>query len=262
MQGFEQTLHANVIRVCLAEQADQAALLATLQQSKPDMVAAIGSSAAAFATRHIRDIPVIYFMVMNPDQALLQAGNVHGVVLNQNPVLMLDSLRDMGIAAARIGTISSSLLKPSFALEQLSTALKQRGLKLNLATVSGVVSDLRVLDTLLQDSDAIILIPDQQAITARTYKYLVERSRQLRIPLLVPTGLLVKVGGLLSFNHDAADIGRQAAEMANSILDGDHALPPQPQYARHNALVINRTTAKWNRLRLPRSMQLNSRIYD
>ncbi|MDX8404767.1 MAG: ABC transporter substrate binding protein [Mariprofundus sp.] len=261
MQGFEGALKGNVMRVCLAEEPDQQALLATLKQSHPDMVAAIGSSAARFATRYIKDVPVIYFMVMNPDAAMLRADNVRGVVLNQNPALMLDALQAMGAGAGHIGTLSAAQGEASFALQQLQTEVQARGLTLNVATVRGQIDDKQIIDKLINSSDAMILIPDRLAITARTYRHIVARCRQQRIPLLVPSGLLVKLGGLLSFTHDAADIGRQAAEMANRIMDGD-AGNDRPEYARHNTMVINRTTSKWNRLRLPRSMQIGSVFYD
>jgi len=262
MQGFQSALDAEVTRVCLAEEPDQEALLAVLKASKPDMVAAIGSSAARFAAREISELPVVYFMVMNPDESILRAHNMHGVVLNQNPALMLEALQSMGVDAGHIGTIDSTGSEARFAMKQLDEAVKSRGLELNVATVVGDSDDLQRIDELVKKSDAIILLPDRMAISARSYSHIAKLCRQKRIPLLVPTGLLVKLGGLLSFNHDAADIGRQAAALANRILHGQPVLSERPEYVRHNTMVINQTTVKWNRLRLPRSMLTGSQFYD
>ena len=260
MRGFEADLDANVIQFCLAENDDHEGLLTTIRQAAPDLIAAVGTTAAHFATRHIEDIPIVYFMVMNPDDALLQAKNTQGVVLNQNPALMLDMLEDLHIGAQRIGTLSSDSMQHTFAMQHLQQAVAKEGLSLNVVSVGGALNSREAIDQFVKKSDAIILLPDRVAITARLFHRLVEVSREQRVPLLVPTGLFVKLGGLASFRHDAPDIGRQAAAMANQILDGDSV--EQVEYPRHNQMVFNRTTVKWNRLQLPRSLQRGARIYD
>ncbi len=260
MRGFEAELDAKVIQFCLAENDDHDGLLMTIRKIAPDLIAAVGTTAAHFATRHIEDIPIVYFMVMNPDDALLQAKNSQGVILNQNPALMLDMLADLHINAQRIGTLSSDKMQHTFAMQRLQQAVEKEGLSLNVVSVDGALDRHEAINRLVANSDAIILLPDRIAITARSFRRLVELSREHRVPLLVPTGLFVKLGGLASFRHDAPDIGRQAAAMANSILDGDAV--EQVEYPRHNQLVLNRTTVKWNRLQLPRSLQLGARLYD
>jgi len=260
MRGFEAELDAKVIQFCLAENDDHDGLLTTIRQTAPDLIAAVGTTAAHFATRHIADIPIVYFMVMNPDDTLLQAKNSQGVVLNQDPALMLEMLTDLHIAARRIGTLSSDGMLHTFAMQHLQQAVAKEGLSLNVVSVGGVLDSREAIDQLVKNSDAIILLPDRVAITARSFHRLVELSREQRVPLLVPTGLFVKLGGLASFKHDAPDIGRQAAAMANRILDGNSV--EKVEYPRHNQPVINRTTVKWNRLQLPRSLQRGSKLYD
>jgi len=260
MRGFEAALDADVVQFCLAEHDDHDGLLETIRQTEPDVIAAVGSTAAHFATQHITGTPIVYFMVMNPSRELLQAKNTHGVVLNQDPALMLDILEDLNIAAKRIGTLSSASMSDSFDMLHLQQAVKKEGLSLNVIRVSKESESIDAIKQLVTNSDAIILLPDRTAITARSFRRMVEICRQHRVPLLVPTGLFVKLGGLASFAHDPPDIGRQAAEMTNRILDGDQT--QQIEYPRHNQLVLNRTTVKWNRLRLPRSLQRGSRLYD
>jgi len=260
MRGFESALDAQVIQFCLAENKDHDALLETIRQTHPDMIAAVGSTAARFATRHITDIPIVYFMVMNPDKTLLQAKNTHGVVLNQNPLLMLDMLEYLNVPANHIGTVVSADMQDSFALAQMKQAVMQKGLNLNVVQVGSANESVDAIKRLVKHNDAIILLPDRIAITARTFRRMVEICRQSRVPLMVPTGLFVKLGGLASFAYDAPDIGKQAAEMANRILHGE--IVQQVEYPRHNQLVLNRTTVKWNRLRLPRSLQRGSQWYD
>ncbi len=260
MRGFEEALDARVIQFCLAEDKDHAGLLETIRQAAPDLIAAVGTTAARFASLHIEDIPIVYFMVMNPDDKLLQAKNTQGVILNQDPILMLDILKDLNVGAQHIGTLSSDKMQHAFAMSHLQQAVKKRGLELNIARVNSQVESVDAMKKLVKNSDAIILLPDRVVITARSFRRLVELCRQNRVPLLVPTGLFVKLGGLASFTHDAPDIGRQAAEMANRILDG--ATQQQVEYPRHNQLVLNSTTVKWNRLRLPRSLRRGAQVYD
>jgi len=260
MRGFDEALDAEMIRFCLAESNDHDALLALMRQSKPDMVAAVGSTAAHFAVAHVTDIPIIYFMVMNPDRELLQADNAYGVVLNQDPALLLHVLRDMHIGARRIGTLISPGMQQRFAFRQLQQAVHDSDLTLQSVVVDRKIERSAAIRHLLEHSDAIVLLPDRQAITPTTLRQLVNQSRQLRVPLLVPTGLFVKLGALAAFTFDPPDIGRQAAAMANAILDGESVR--RFEFPRHKQLVLNRTTVKWNRLRLPRSLTLGARHYD
>ncbi|MDQ6968975.1 MAG: ABC transporter substrate binding protein [Mariprofundus sp.] len=260
MRGFESVLDASVIQFCLAENQDHEGLLEIINQSHPDMIAAVGSTAALFATRHIADIPIVYFMVMNPDKYLLQARNTHGVVLNQDPLLMLEMLEHLNISARRIGTLSSQAMQNSFALSRMQQAVAAKGMSLNIIKIKSSNQSVGAIEALVKHNDAIILLPDRTVITARTFRRMVEICREYRVPLLVPAGLFVKLGGLASFAYDASDIGKQAAEIANRILQGDTV--PQVEYPRHNQLVLNRTTVKWNRLRLPRSLLLGAKLYD
>jgi len=260
LRGFEASLDAKIIQVCLAENNDHAGILETIRQIAPDLIAAVGSTAAHFSARHISTIPIVYFMVMNPDDELLQSKNTQGVILNQNPALMLDMLTSLHVGAERIGTLSSDSMENAFAMRHLQQAVEKEGLSLKIGRVGSKLDSIDAITQLVKSSDAIILLPDRMAISARSFRQMVEICRQHRVPLLVPTGLFVKLGGLASFAHDAADLGHQAAEMANRILDGDAV--QKVEYPRHNQLVLNRTTVKWNRLRLPRSLQQGAKLYD
>jgi len=260
MRGFDEALDAEVIQFCLAESKDHDGLLAIMRASKPDMIAAVGSTAARFAVEHVTDIPIVYFMVMNPDRELLQAANAYGVVLNQDPALVLNMLREMNLGAQRIGTLVGADMENSFALNQLQQAASDSAVTLQVITLTEETDISAAIEKLVRNNDAIVLLPDRQAITASTFRRLVRLSRQQRVPLLVPTGLFVKLGGLASFSFDPPDIGRQAAAMANAILDGNPGR--KIEFPRHKQLVLNRTTVKWNRLRLPRSLTLGAKQYD
>lgn len=262
MRGFEARVDAKILRSCLAESEDSDVLLATIRAAAPDMIAAVGSTAAEFAVQRIKDIPIVYFMVMNPKRELLDATNASGIVLNQDPGLMLGVLKDLRIAPERIATVISSDMKDAFALKQLQQQVEAEGLQLDMRIIATDLAAVAAVEEMVTSSDAIILVPDRIAISARSFRQIVELCRKNQTPLLVPTGMFVKLGGLASFVQDAPDIGHQAAAMANRILDGEAVADQQIEYPHHNTLVLNRTTVKWNRLHLPRSLERGAKMYD
>jgi putative ABC transport system substrate-binding protein len=83
-------------------------------------------------------------------------------------------------------------------------------------------------------------------------EYLLLFSFENRVPILSFSDKYIEMGSLLALNIDAGDIGRQAGEMANMVLDGSDvaavpAAPPRKSLISLNLKVAEKMGIKIDR---------------
>ena len=88
------------------------------------------------------------------------------------------------------------------------------------------------------------MIPDATVVTPETFEFLLLFSQQNRMPIVTFAGKYVDTGALVSLDIDGFDLGKQAGEMANSILDGTRVSDIPNTEARKAVLKVNRKVAK------------------
>lgn len=80
-------------------------LLAAIQARKPNLIFAVGTGAALLAHEGIKDIPIVYSMVLNPHTYPLKGKNVCGISLDISPKEQLEFLKRVKPDIKKVGVI-------------------------------------------------------------------------------------------------------------------------------------------------------------
>jgi len=230
---------------------------------KPRMVLALGMQGLAEA-RKIRDIPVVYLMVLNPQAMLAGESNITGVSMHIPPEKQLAALADALPFKTNIGLLYDPDRSALF-VENARQAAAQMGLNL----VARQIRDARQAPDLilgLQDKiDVFWMLPDVSVATPETVEFLLLFSFENKVPIFSFSEKYVEMGAFMSMDIDARDMGRQAGEMAAAILAGTDVDRIEPVYAARAVVSTNVMIARKMGINLTLAMtsgvKINEKIF-
>jgi len=241
INGFESVCHARIKRLVLSEMKD-VDVVDKINEITPSIVLAIGPEALK-KVRPIQDIPVIYFMVLNPLSLLSGEKNVHGIGMTLPPETQLRALRDAMPGARTIGLLYNPD-KTGLLAEKTKAAARQLGLQL----VAEEVYNSRNVPSFIQEMkgkiDVFMMLPDVTVVTPETVEFMLLFSLENKIPIVTFSEKYVEMGALMSIGIDAFDIGAQAGEIAEKILSGKRVMNGGQIEARKAVISINLKAAK------------------
>jgi putative ABC transport system substrate-binding protein len=81
-------------------------------------------------------------------------------------------------------------------------------------------------------------------VTPETVEFLLLFTQQSGVPVVTFAGKYVDEGALISLDINSFDLGKQAGEMANKVLDGTRVSELPDSEARKAILRINRKVAQ------------------
>ncbi len=226
---------------------DKAAALrvaAELKADPPPAVLALGTKAAWTAARELpTTIPVVYAMVREPERYGVDGINITGVRMEVPPELVLAQLRLFAPEVNRLGILLSAQNSDPF-VGQAIQAAKAAGYTVTARRVTSARDVQRQSTAMLQEVDAIWLLPDPLVITPANFHSLRGQAARARVPLLSYTESLVEAGALLCVAPDRDELGLRAAARMKLVLDEGAtpgSLPPVvPEATR---VVLNRDAA-------------------
>jgi|GEM_PF-916404 len=215
---------------------------------RPSLIFALGAKAAYTAkvwTAEHTEIPVIFAMVLNwPKYRLLEGqDNIAGIASEAAPGTQLASMTIASPHIKKIGVIYSK----SYSSETIRQA-KKAAAKLGLTIIDEPInhpSEFRQAFKRLSDKiDGFWLLADPVVYTLSNVDWLEKRCTVDRLICVGQSRNIAETGVLLAVDPDIANIGRQAASIAKSILL-HHQLPSSigvmPPLGTH--LVLNIKTA-------------------
>jgi putative ABC transport system substrate-binding protein len=248
LDGFKNVCKANIKQLVLSEMKG-ADIVEKIQDIDPDMVLAIGNEALR-KVRKINNIPIIYFMVLNPQSILSEEQNITGISLNIPPRKQLSTFTSALPEIKRIGIIFDPSRSDAL-IEEVQSAAAESG---KILVAQKVHSSREVPSALLDMAgkiDVLWMLPDLTVITKMNVEFLLLFCLENKLPVIAFSEKYVALGALLSVGIDAFDIGRQAGEMAGQILSENYltyarhdgprkiALGFNPQIARKTIVSIN-----------------------
>jgi putative ABC transport system substrate-binding protein len=233
-------------------------MVAKIQARHARLIFAIGSNAAQLAHEHVRDIPIVYSMVLNPSKHDLGRANICGISLDVSPKEPLDFFAKLKPSVKRVGTIYNPSASDNV-IEEAATFARSAGFELvrkPAQTTKEALVAIRELES--EPLDAFLMILDPVIANDASFKVLLNFSLKKRIALIVPADPFVKAGALLSVGADYTKIGDQAWDIAKHILQGE--LKPSDVGIRHPDAVIvavNNTIARTLGLEVPRTLKVD-----
>ncbi|MBI4397070.1 MAG: hypothetical protein HY548_08250 [Elusimicrobia bacterium] len=225
--------------------AQAAAFINNLRSRKPDLILALGSSAARLVKERVRDVPMVFCMVVDPPSSNLMTG---GVTLDIRPAVQIDFIRKNFPQFKRIGIIYNPQRNRDVIRELKE--MRQNG-EVNL--VFAEATSIDQMDKALQDisakSDCLLMLSDPTIYTAQTASQLILQTLQRGVPLIAISSTFVKAGALAGIYADLEDNGCQASELAGRILEGEHADTLPISWSRKVKTAVNLVVAE--RLKVP-----------
>ena len=243
LAGFRTVCTARITKI-ISSELNEADTLKKARKTKPDLILAIGLDALQ-KVRTIRDVPIIYLMVPNPQsQSFIQDNNnVTGVSMNIEPERQFSALRQVLPHARRIAVLYDPDKSGHFVRKAQSIAATA-GFELVLKMVHSSQDAAAALEGLKTKMDALWLLPDTTVVNPATIDLLLLTALENRIPIFTFSRKSAEKGAMLSLEIDAQEAGKQAGEMANRILSGEDVHKIGEVDARGGILTVNMIVAK------------------
>ena len=188
-----------------------------VRKEKPDIILTIGVLATTIAKEKIKDIPIVFCMVINHARFQLTGANITGIAAEisieeqlKGHQAILGSLKDLGVIydPSKTGNIIVSAEKKA----------KDIGMNLVKYEINSSKEVPEAMEGLIGRIDALWLLPDSTVVTKKSFDLIKSTTLENKIPLLCTSDVFVKAGALAAVFSDYKCVGRQAAKLAKEIL--------------------------------------------
>lgn len=225
----------------------------TVRKEGAKAVIALGKDAVSISSALPESIPVIYGLIINPLKTERQ--NITGVYMTTPVSEYISFLNRYFPAIEKIGVICA-YEKKEFFDHTLKTP------KVKFCNAKNPYEFIEGINSLGNDVDALLLLPEKDLITAKTLEQLYLYSFKEKIPVIGISEKYVKIGSLFSLGFDTTSMGKQIGELAKKVvLQGSAAGIPQSPPDRFN-LYINNKTAESMNIKIPQNiLSLSKKIY-
>jgi putative ABC transport system substrate-binding protein len=236
IEGFKSVCHSRLERLVISE-SEGSDVLREIKTIRPGMVLAVGRDALSLV-KSIKNIPIVYLMVLNPQSILSGEKNISGVSMHISAEKQLRAVQEAVPRTKRIGLVYDPEKTGSFVREAREAAAT-----MNLTLVAKEARTSKDVPSLIMDMkkeiDVYWMLPDTTVITPPTVEFLLLFSLENNIPLLTFSEKYLEMGAFMSTGIDPFDMGLQAGEMANKILRGKDAGGVELVHARRMVVSTN-----------------------
>ncbi|MFC1895041.1 ABC transporter substrate-binding protein [Thermodesulfobacteriota bacterium] len=241
VSGFSRTCRAETRRIVLSEYTESD-LDGMVRSLDPRLVLAVGIDALSRA-KEVGQVPTVYVMVLGANSLASNSGNITGVSMYISQERQLAIVRNLIPSARSIGVVYDPVRSGVFVAGARESA-GAMGLGLIEKEVATSRQVLRKIMELRGSIDLLWMLPDLTAITPETIEAMLLYSMENRVPIMTFSQKYLELGALLSVSIDPYDMGRQAGDMANRILSGEHVRNIPLEYARKPIVRVNRKAAR------------------
>lgn len=185
-----------------------------------DVVVAISTPSAQAAVNNIKEKPVFFAAITNPETAGVLEKNVTGVS-DKSPVEKQAALIQRLLPNAKnIGIVYNTSEQNSFYLtEEFTKAAKEKGFNVIVKGVTTINEMASALDTLLPEIDVLYTSIDN--MLASTYPLIVEKCNKAGKPIIGATKSFAEQGALATEGISDYQVGYQTGEMVARYLNGE-----------------------------------------
>src|SRR3990170_7632773 len=185
---------------------------------KPDLVLAVGILAATLVKEQFTDIPIIFCMVINHKRFNLEGNNITGISSEVSVEEQFTILKELLGARKNVGVIYDPTKTGNIVSEadRVTKKLEFNFIKKEVTSESEVTP---VLKKMIDKIDVLWMIPDSTVITETSLNAISKILLKHHLPIFCTSDAIVKAGALVSVSPDYTYTGRQAARMAQTLLN-------------------------------------------
>ncbi len=215
----------------------------SIKLNPPKVVLTIGAPATKLAQEAIKEIPILFSMVVNPHKKGFSGNNISGITSDVPIRLQLDKLKTIVPAVESIGIIYNPKNTNNI-IEEAKQVTSDMGLKLVMYKVSSQKEVPRAIRDIIQEVNALLIITDSTVVNKHSFKYIITTTLENKIPTVTYTDYLVKAGFLFSLTPDYFSMGKQAGNIVCKFQKDKPKTQPLIESPQVLKLAINLKTAK------------------
>ncbi|MBI4689339.1 MAG: ABC transporter substrate-binding protein [Nitrospirae bacterium] len=256
IEGFEEYLKGKGINPWLVpydiEGDDRKAveIIDEVRQKKPDLILTLGTTATEAAAARIRNIPIVFTVVLNPAGNLRSHENMTGVAMDIPPIAQFEVVKSILPGAKRIGVLYNPV-ETGQVVENARDAAVRVGMTLIAVSVASGKEVPQKLEELSKKVDLLYMIADSTVYTPKSTEFILIHSLKNGIPFIGLSEKYVKAGALLALSWDYNDLGTQAGELAYKIIQNARPDELSIAYPRNIPLILNLRTARNIGIKIP-----------
>jgi putative ABC transport system substrate-binding protein len=211
------------------------------------------------AKEKIKDIPVVFCMVFNPQE--ITGSNITGVSMEIPDEEKLQLIKRILPDGKNLGVIYSPI--STLRYRKMSQTCRDFGLQLIGRKIDSGKELPEAFEQISRQIDCLLMIPDSKIYFPKSVEYLLLESLRKKIPVAGLSSLYTKAGALFSFECDYNDLGRQAAEVTLRILNGEKPAHIPPAIPKKINLSLNLIAAERLGINIPSQMiKEASEVFD
>jgi putative tryptophan/tyrosine transport system substrate-binding protein len=188
---------------------------------KPKVIYTIGARATKIINQEVRDIPIVFSVMLENRADYFKNSNLTGVSLSIPAKIQFQKLKQVYPNVKNVGVIYNTN-ENAFVISQALIAAKEENITLKLFPAHNA-QDIPSLEEM--QIDAIWLIPDTLICQQTIIKHLLLEAIKNKIVVMGFSPAYVKAGACMALSYNYEDIGKQSAEIIEKILRG--VLPSQ-----------------------------------
>lgn len=220
-----------------------AQIIAQEFKNTSDIVVAISTPSAQAVVNNIKDKPIFFAAITNPESAGVLAENVTGVS-DRSPVKkQVELIKEILPETKKIGVVYNTSEQNSFYLtDEFKKEAEKNGYEVVIKGITNVNEIASALDTILPEIDVLYTTIDNTI--ASTYPLIIEKFKKANKPVIGATKNYVDQGALASEGISDYKVGYQTGEMIVRYLKGEDIKNMKFEVVRESERYINREVAK------------------
>ena len=224
-------------------------LYSKITQEKPTLILVLGPQALKLIEQKVKDIPVVFCMVLNP--SVPRGQNVTGVSMEISPLLKLKKIKELFPQTRKIGLVYSQ--GSASELEKIVEASDRMGIQVIKKYLESEKDLPEAIKDISWKIDFFLMIPDPGIYFQKSIEHLFLASLAEKFPVIGLSSSYTKAGALISFDSDYNDIGRQCGEIALKIFAGGRPIDIPVAFPQKIGFSLNLLTAQRLDIRIPES---------
>ena len=241
LKGFTSIIGTGVKRYVLSD-TQNTDISKIILKTSPPLILAIGRD-ALFKIKDLKNIPVIFIMVLSPQSKIAHKNNYYGICMNISPEKQLDIFKKNIPGLNTIGLVYNPDNTSYFVDNAIKASDK---MKIRLITEKTFKANEvpSAINKISDKIDAFWMIPDKTLVTQEAIDLILITSIEKKIPIFAFSDKYTDIGALLSVAVNPYDMGKQAGEKAQRILEGTDNPDENIIFAREEVISINKKVAK------------------
>lgn len=215
--------------------------------NKQDLILTIGQRAMKATTRLKNSPPIITSLI--PKDSYEKYRRALHRVSKKTTAVFIDNPPETQILLAkillgrlqRLGVLISE--NPPYSKTRIKAAIQASGIKSYVYRVKNTDNVIRILSKLLENSDALLALPDAQIFNRSTVQNILLTTYRHRIPVIAYSASYVKAGALAAVYSTPQQNAEHIGKILLNILSSRLSFPTNDTHPEDFDIAINQSVA-------------------